>query len=56
MLISAFKRLSDSKTWQGAISGRTTLLPNIWLRRSSTLPRGDTQQTRQILTEMGLIK
>jgi len=56
-LVSAFKRLSDSKVWQEKYLAENNLTPQYqtpeeFRRYLDT----DTQQTRQILTEMGLIK
>ena len=56
-LVSAFKRLSDSKTWQESYLKENNLTPQYMapdeFRRYLD---ADTKQTRQILTEMGLIK
>jgi putative tricarboxylic transport membrane protein len=56
-LISAFKRLSESKMWQENYLKENNLTPQYMapeeFRRYLDT---DTQQTRQILTEMGLIK
>jgi putative tricarboxylic transport membrane protein len=56
-LISAFKRLSDSKTWQESYLRENNLTPQYMAPEEfRRYLDGDTQQTRQILTEMGLIK
>ncbi len=56
-LISAFKRLSDSKTWQESYLKENNLTPQYMAPEEfRRYLDSDTQQTRQILTEMGLIK
>lgn len=57
ILISAFKRLSDSKTWQESYLRENNLTPQYMAPEEfRRYLDGDTKQTRQILTEMGLIK
>ena len=57
ILISAFKRLSDSKTWQESYLRENNLtLQYMAPEEFRRYLDADTQQTRQILTEMGLIK
>ena len=57
ILISAFKRLSDSKTWQESYLRENNLTPQYMAPEEfRRYLDADTQQTRQILTEMGLIK
>ena len=57
ILIAAFKRLSDSKTWQESYLRENNLTPQYMAPEEfRRYLDGDTQQTRQILTEMGLVK
>lgn len=57
ILISAFKRLSDSKTWQESYLRENNLTPQYMAPEEfRRYLDGDTKETRQILTEMGLIK
>ena len=57
ILIAAFKRLSDSKTWQESYLRENNLTPQYMAPEEfRRYLETDTQQTRQILTEMGLIK
>jgi len=57
ILISAFKRLSDSKTWQESYLRENNLtLQYMAPEEFRRYLDADTQHTRQILTEMGLIK
>jgi putative tricarboxylic transport membrane protein len=57
VLVSAFKRLSDSKIWQENYLAENNLTPYYMApEQFRHYLDTDTQQTRQILSEMGLIK
>jgi putative tricarboxylic transport membrane protein len=57
VLVSAFKRLSDSKIWQETYLKENNLTPQYMAPEEfRRYLDDDTQKTRQILTEMGLIK
>jgi putative tricarboxylic transport membrane protein len=56
-LVSAFKRLSDSKIWQETYLAENNLTPYYMVpEQFGRYLEDDTKKTRQILTEMGLIK
>jgi putative tricarboxylic transport membrane protein len=56
-LVAAFKRLSDSKIWQETYLAENNLTPHYMApEQFGRYLEEDTQKTRQILTEMGLIK
>jgi putative tricarboxylic transport membrane protein len=57
VLVAAFKRLSDSKVWQEKYLAENNLTPYYMApEQFGRYLEEDTQKTRQILTEMGLIK
>jgi putative tricarboxylic transport membrane protein len=57
VLVSAFKRLSDSKSWQENYLKENNLTPQYMAPEEfRRYLDSDAQQTRQVLTEMGLIK